>query len=1850
MNGPLVRGAKGAGGGTGGTRRRGAANLPSPLHLRTSSFSLFQNSSLNVDTFIDAPNVNIQLDFIKNLAKIIKLNEDTDLRDESLSFIIVIFLDSPLKHPLKNTCLKLLSSLQQHSDVQTKTYSKLMERITCCKFDNIELLNNVCNAINSCIEIFPPCNNEADKNFTLILNFLKEVLKTHNDLLKKNNEYSNLSPTMKTELFLYIHNASRILISILQKNNSLDNKSNNLLLVEVSGMCNYLLDHPELPMDTKGNCAMILIFALNYLFGSNTWTKVLKTIFLKEKYDDIHCLPEKDSEILKLVIPTAVINIISLDDLCSEEIDKKSAFLFICTNLISLSEICSADSTIILGLTRGIQLLSKLLSKVQDEIAIEASCTILTFVWSHLDYYVDSVRHLTTQILSNVVKLAVFLDKKGNQNVSSVLINTVIDVPSNQALNFKALISLGSDYSCSYLLEKNPNLPTDMLSDINFTDSSNISTAFEVLMMKHCREVNLETIFDTWITPVLKKLLYNSSTCNETSSTSSTLAGILLRAVKLDSQILPLLISSILKDKHTKITDGKLKCMLVCLNVARKSGYFDLKYSTGELWKDVISFELLNMAVKHQVAEIRILGYAVIVESHKSTEYFEKAELDVVENFLKYNINTKSPSVHQNILAITRKLLDRWQNGYVKSARQTLTEVNNETSDSHLMQPSICSYYETFLTRVCTTCMKNIFPGANFSRKNLSMQILIWAQDVYNKNQDKLSCSFWKEEDIPLLFSYLEDSYECNKQLAMSLLILTPITHNLFNSDKTWNVAFIGAISKASNVKPTDCMSAAYRLELLTTKYPCNIMSLYEEIGFHSYITEINFPYLIQYNTMNHLLELLKKEESIAKESILDAAANGPMYGLLYCIRHLLGKVDFKLISRCNQWRRLINDAIRTSFTISEAVKPIVNNSSPEGHLPMDFNAGSSHVKKDGVQLENGKPVTAQMVLLCAWRSIKEVSLLLGDISHGAIIIENASECDAESIGTITKQHLLDIGDHFITLLSETKHRGAFEQAYVGFSKLCKRLWKCDSKDLHDLPHLWLNDLITAISSGNSKNSKLCATRRSAGVPFIIQALVTTELQSNSSPRTFQKSMSTMLQLAKFDGNDGTYSVERRTHCLNILRALFRHAVLGEYVNMYVADALIISINGFDGATWAERNSSTLLFSSLMTRVFGVQRTKDSDQLSIRNKMTGRIFFLRYPKLYDFFLDCLKSATEHQENMFVKPSLYPVLLLLSRLYPSSLEGTDSNLQLITFVPYLTQCSGNCVLKIRKLAAKAIVPLISLERYFSHLIDIFKLLIKRDSPTNFQHGILLQLVRLLQFMPQNFILTNDNLQSITKFVKESCWILVQVTNSTPCFVILDTYLEVLLLLLNKLPEIVNIDEEFFKDLQKYLFQSDKFNKNKISLGVEEFEKKSIQLKFALSYLLLKNQCIPEICSMILQNIFHRSNCVIQVLLNYLVCFYNDKNIKNIEKKMDIGHLEKLFVLQFSSIQIQNIVNNINGSAEFKQRMFALLEDYTDFQSREKIYNVLSFVPDSIYSVINLPKDTSNDIVLNKFIKMYESEHEQINYVYLKCIDNYLHDKCHDCSVYDTFSFDNIRKLSLILKECSEEDNEQNKNVTIDIFINNWKALKWSSNMNTKIFEITVIQWSTIFKLLSDDNEIIANGMANLVNTISCENLANRAIYKCNENVAIEMLLSILTQTMLNISFDHSIAMLVILALGDDDSTEYLSEDEYLVFDKGEGIESNEECALTLLCLEQMYKLVNEKLTSETGGCDTPAKSKIISSNSILINWSNDIKSSNLNQLLNILKDHNVNISMACSDHINNVNYFKINKLVNFLNEN
>ena len=241
---------------------------------------------------------------------------------------------------------------------------------------------------------------------------------------------------------------------------------------------------------------------------------------------------------------------------------------------------------------------------------------------------------------------------------------------------------------------------------------------------------------------------------------------------------------------------------------------------------------------------------------------------------------------------------------------------------------------------------------------------------------------------------------------------------------------------------------------------------------------------------------------------------------------------------------------------------------------------------------------------------------------------------------------LQDICTFLVKLLTDTKHRGAFEQAFVAFSNLCALLWKTSHPQLHSLPQKILNDILDAVTSSKKSNkTKICATRRSAGVPFIIQAVLTSNIPS-SGPLL----RSTMKKLISTAVDENTER-ENKIHCMNILRALFRDAKLGESVGSFIEDGVILAVDGFKSENWAERNSATLLFSALMTRIFGVKREKDN--ISSKNCLTGKIFFQRHPKLYQYFLNQFTNQNELSSNqksgvLVLDCALYPILLMLSR--------------------------------------------------------------------------------------------------------------------------------------------------------------------------------------------------------------------------------------------------------------------------------------------------------------------------------------------------------------------------------------------------------------------------------------------------------------------------------------------------------------------------------------------------------------------------------------------------------------------------
>ena len=84
-----------------------------------------------------------------------------------------------------------------------------------------------------------------------------------------------------------------------------------------------------------------------------------------------------------------------------------------------------------------------------------------------------------------------------------------------------------------------------------------------------------------------------------------------------------------------------------------------------------------------------------------------------------------------------------------------------------------------------------------------------------------------------------------------------------------------------------------------------------------------------------------------------------------------------------------MSELVNMCFDLNAAVSQIVNNSSPEGHLPMDLNP--QHLDPIMQDVED-VVITPQMVLLCSWRTVKEISLFFGYITSKASIFNEETK------------------------------------------------------------------------------------------------------------------------------------------------------------------------------------------------------------------------------------------------------------------------------------------------------------------------------------------------------------------------------------------------------------------------------------------------------------------------------------------------------------------------------------------------------------------------------------------------------------------------------------------------------------------------------------------------------------------------------------------------------------------------------------------------------------------------------------------------------------------------------------------
>ncbi|KAG8443616.1 hypothetical protein GDO86_008965 [Hymenochirus boettgeri] len=966
----------------------------------------------------------------------------------------------------------------------------------------------------------------------------------------------------------------------------------------------------------------------------------------------------------------------------------------------------------------ALDVLTSCSSELRDQLngCSSAMGKLLDYVYIHWEHPLDAVRHQTKLVFKNLLqihRMAVGSDEAEDSFLSD-LAQSLLNLEWHSKGKYASLACLVDCVGSERILAVDRTIPSqilDVMGDQSFAPYA--SNLLEAMFINHKNQLAsrseencwLESWHNTWVSPLLSRLCEDNI-----DQTTYIIDYYLPKLLKFSPESLNYMIDILQASASTSLGSGNsrgaLGALMACLRTARTHGY--LRFTENYEWNGKASTLLIQQSLVHRHDQVRVDALGLLCESHWSTEVVSLDEMNLVLFSLKYNLNCQSPSIRQQFCYLLKKLFCR-----IQESSQVLFKVERGKKLNNLKDVEIkgdptlaLQQYREFMVSITNCLFGSLFAGSSHPTRFSSLTILGAICEIFPEEKGSCHSVFQfvtavGESHVQVLLECISNTFEEVKILAFDLLIRLPPSVLALKETSKLLPLVQAAMSLSTSTKHFDCVTASYLLNFLI--YQQALLSALESwdptlwAQIESRPGNIDCLHFIERNSFSVircLMSQLGSEIEQAERSLLQAAASFPMYGRVHCIIRLLKQLSLRELSMVSEWRKLISELISMSYRLSAVVSPVVHSSSPEGLMPMDMDTEAAvqlHMimneiqprdtndfftqprllQKDphsqplpedtvpattlcaemkGDEVPSGN-VTAQMVLVCCWRSMKEVSLLLGMLCQSLPLQEQPHS----PAGLLTVDQVKEMGEYFKHHLLQSRHRGAFELAYVGFAKLTEMLIGCREESLHCLPKRWLCSVLEEIKSSDP-SSKLCATRRSAGIPFYIQALLASE-PKNSKAGLLKMTMNQLIALAMPEMNDESEnkSTIPQVHALNILRALFRDTRLGENVIPYIADGTQSAILGFTSPVWAVRNSSTLLFSTLITRIFGVKRGKD--ERSKKNRMTGREFFSRFSiPLTHFFLNIwnllptLLTAQQANRNFtLVCSSLF--LILTSSIHP-----------------------------------------------------------------------------------------------------------------------------------------------------------------------------------------------------------------------------------------------------------------------------------------------------------------------------------------------------------------------------------------------------------------------------------------------------------------------------------------------------------------------------------------------------------------------------------------------------------------------
>ncbi|KAL8229165.1 hypothetical protein R6Q57_014065 [Mikania cordata] len=738
------------------------------------------------------------------------------------------------------------------------------------------------------------------------------------------------------------------------------------------------------------------------------------------------------------------------------------------------------------------------------------------------------------------------------------------------------------------------------------------------------------------------------------------------------------------------------------------------------------------------------------------------------------------------------------------------------------------------------------YPSAPYERKIMAMDLILVMNNTWPVSQDYNSAimlispydaGFISSEATLLLVSSIVDSWDRLRENSFHILLHFPTPlPGILNTDMVTEV-MIWAKRLVCSPRVRESDAGALTMRLIFMKYVLDLGWVIKPssnfVSFFLQIPTLDSPVVIY---IASLVDWLHASVEMGEKDLSDACRNSFVHGVLLTLRYTFEELDWNsniVLSNIYGMKQALEKLLELVMRITLMALSVV--SADAWHLPEDVEDlmdDASYIWEASADVDMPVPVSenetcsqsvqdlgpsAQVVMVGCWLAMKEVSLLLGTIIR-KVPLPTPDISGMNGNVVLEFKQLETIGTHFLEVLMKMKHNGAIDKTRAGFTALCNRLLCSDNPRLGKLTESWMEQLMERTVAKEQTVDDLL--RRSAGIPAAFIAFFLSEPEGTPKrllPRALRwlidvanKSMMCQNEMKTIASKRGTEmndngkvnskirdeGVIPTVHAFNVLRVAFNDTNLATDTSGFAAEAMIIAIRSFSSSYWEVRNSACLAYTALVRRMIGFLNVQKRE--SARRALTGLEFFHRYPSLHPFLYNELKFATELLTNgsaeqmgsnlaKAVHPSLCPMLILLSRLKPSTIASeTGDLLDPFLFMPFIRKCSTQSNLRVRVLASRALTGLISNEKLQVILLNMVSELpsVTKLASSNMIHGLLLQLISLLDTNCRNLIdfsQKNQILDDLIQILVTRSW--TGRPNLCPCPILNTSFLRVLDIMLN-----------------------------------------------------------------------------------------------------------------------------------------------------------------------------------------------------------------------------------------------------------------------------------------------------------------------------------------------------------------------------------------------------------------------------------------------------------------------------------